>query len=92
MSHANCTSVTPACPVEATTYGYYPDLAVHSFFIGYFGLFLITQLVVGISTRTWTYIPAMSIGSLIETLGYVGRVMMHFNPWSDVGSDIQSAA
>lgn len=84
-----CTEVTPQCPAIATTYGYYPILSVNAFFLALFGLCCLATLVIGVWTKTWTYTVALGIGTLLETGGYVGRIMMHGNPWSDSGFRLQ---
>ena len=84
-----CTEVTPNCPIELTTYGYRPNLAVNSFFVGLFGLLCILQIVFGTSRRTWTYMLAVVIATFGETVGYGGRVMMHDNPWDRNGFKMQ---
>lgn len=89
MSMKICTEVSARCPVSATTYGYTPDLAGNVFFTAYFGVLFITGLVLGIRARTWTYTLALGVGTLLETLGYVGRVMMNGNPWSPGGFKMQ---
>jgi hypothetical protein len=84
-----CTEVSAQCPVSATTYGYQPSLSGNSFYIAFFSLCLIAQLIIGTRTRTWTYMIALGIGTFGELVGYVGRVLMHFNPWSGTGFKIQ---
>lgn len=89
VSRRFCTEITPECPVELTTYGYYPDLTVNSFFIALFGLCLLGQLVLGTTRRTWTFLVVLSLGCFGEAVGYVGRVLMHSNPWSSAGFKTQ---
>lgn len=84
-----CTEITPACPVELTTYGYYPNLSVNSFFIALFGLCLFGQLVIGSTRQTWTYLGVLVVGCFGEAIGYVGRIIMHNNPWSGAGFKTQ---
>ncbi len=81
-SYRTCNNVTAQCPVEATTYGYYPDLPVNAFFAAAFGLLLITSLVIGIRRKTWSYTAFLGVGALLEFLGYIGRILMHTNPWN----------
>jgi len=50
-----CTEVGPECPVEATLYGYAPNLAWNAFFAGFFGLCCILNLAAGIKWKTWSY-------------------------------------
>ncbi|CZS96125.1 related to phospholipid-translocating ATPase [Rhynchosporium agropyri] len=57
-----CTSVTPQCPVSATTYGYRPNL------------------------------PGLFIGCGLEFAGYIGRILMHSNPWDQSSFRLQIVA
>lgn len=84
-----CTEVTPQCPAIATTYGYYPILSVNAFFLALFGLCCLGCLIIGVWTKTWTYTVALGIGTLLETAGYAGRILMNDNPWSDSGFRLQ---
>lgn len=84
-----CTSVSQQCPVSATLYGYYPNLGVNSFFVALFGALLISQFTIGAWKRTWTFMIAVSIGCFGEMMGYIGRLIMHANPWSQLGLEIE---
>ncbi|KAJ4400631.1 hypothetical protein N0V91_008568 [Didymella pomorum] len=84
-----CIEVTPQCPAIATTYGYYPILSVNAFFLALFGLCCLACLIIGVWTKTWTYTIALGIGTLLETAGYAGRILMNDNPWSDSGFRLQ---
>ncbi|KAH6644090.1 RTA1 like protein-domain-containing protein [Boeremia exigua] len=84
-----CTEVTPQCPAIASTYGYYPILSVNAFLLALFALCCLSSLVVGIWTKTWTYTIALAGGTLLETAGYGGRILMNGNPWSDSGFRLQ---
>lgn len=81
MSYVNCTEVSPLCPVQATTYGYYPNLGGNIFFAVWFGILGVIQVVLGCYYRSWTFLVALVIGTFMEMIGYVGRVEMHYNPW-----------
>ncbi|KAI4123512.1 MAG: hypothetical protein LQ338_005236 [Usnochroma carphineum] len=85
----NCTKVTDFCVVEATTYGYRPNLGANAFFLAIFAACLGVQFLQGLRWRTWTFMIAMTLGCLTEAIGYVGRIIMHSNPWSDIGFEIQ---
>jgi len=86
---ADCTSVTPACPVEATTYGYYPTLWANVLFCAIFGLLCIAQVVLGLWSRIRGYSIAVACGCLLECVGYGGRLIMHNNPWTTPGFEMQ---
>jgi RTA1 like protein len=84
-----CTEVSPQCPLEWTTYGYYPNLTVNTFFIALFGSLCLLQIGVGTLRRTWTYMLALVIATFGEAVGYGGRIMMHKNPWDRNGFKTQ---
>ncbi|RMZ80795.1 hypothetical protein DV737_g2842, partial [Chaetothyriales sp. CBS 132003] len=87
--YRGCIEITAECPVEATLYGYYPNLGISSFFLALFGLLCVVQIVVGTWRRTWTYMIAVAVGTFGEAVGYGGRVVMNHNPWSDAGFKTQ---
>lgn len=89
MSGQNCLSVSEACPVSASIYGYYPSLPANAFFCAFFGLALLANLILGIRYKTWTFMIALCLGSLTEAIGYVGRILLHGNPFSNAGFEIQ---
>jgi hypothetical protein len=84
-----CLEVSPECPVNATLYGYRPHMGANTFLCALFGVCLIATLVIGIMTKTWTYTLALGIGTFLECAGYVGRVIMNGNPWSESGFKLQ---
>lgn len=88
-STADCTSVSELCPVEATTYGYYPALGPNAALLAVFGLLLIAQLAFGAFKRVYAYSFAIAAGCLIEVVGYAGRLIMNDNPWDETGIRMQ---
>ncbi|KAF5543311.1 parasitic phase-specific PSP-1 [Fusarium mexicanum] len=86
---SNCTKITPECPLEYTTYGYYPNLGGNVFFLLFFLSLFVAQVYLGMRCKTWSYTAALATGTLFEALGYVGRLMLHQNPWSSGGFIIQ---
>lgn len=84
-----CESVGPQCPVEGTVYGYYPSLPWNGFFAAAFALAFILQVGLGIRYKTWTYMIGVGLGCLGETIGYIGRIQMHNNPYDNNGFTIQ---
>ncbi|KAJ5263775.1 RTA1 domain protein [Penicillium angulare] len=60
---------------------YLPNLSANAFFAALFGLIFMLQLGLGVWYRTWPHMIAMLPGLLLEILGYVGRVLLHNNPF-----------
>lgn len=85
----NCTSITSACPVQASSYGYILNLGSNVFFAVLFTVVLLGQFFLGVRHRCYQFLVAVGIGTLGEILGYAGRVMLHENPWSKTGNTIQ---
>lgn len=87
--YSDCLSVSLQCPVEATIYGYAPNLGANAFFCAFFGLFLILNVILTIRFRTWFYGILIILGCAGEVAGYIGRIMMHNNPWDNNGFTMQ---
>jgi hypothetical protein len=106
-STQNCTFVSPDCPVEATIYGFTPNLAINIFFCAAFGTCALLQFIQGLTWKTYPYTTTLILGCIAESigtfpttpshklptnpilLGYVGRILLNHNPWSDPGFKIQ---
>ncbi|RDW73451.1 hypothetical protein BP6252_07358 [Coleophoma cylindrospora] len=80
---ANITSIlqcTPAlCSLEYATVLYVPTLAGNSLYLALFALLLVIQAVQCFFFRTYSYTIAMICGLVLEIVGYLGRVQMHFD-------------
>jgi hypothetical protein len=87
--YADCAAVSPLCPVEATTYGYYPNFGGNVFFTVFFGVLGVLQIGYGVYFRTWTFMVALGVGAIMEMAGYVGRVLMNANPWNEGAFKLQ---
>ncbi|KAH8695214.1 RTA1 domain protein [Talaromyces proteolyticus] len=80
-----CTSCT--CPlvldgVQLSWVRYYPSLAGNVLFTAIFGLCLVLQLFFAIQHKTWGFLVAMTIGLLLEIIGYVGRLLLRADMFS----------
>jgi len=84
-----CQAVSFECPVEGTIYGYYPSLGWNAFFAAFFGFCCLVQVGLGIRYKTWTYMIGVGLGCAAECGGYVGRIMMHNNPYDELGFQLQ---
>jgi hypothetical protein len=85
----DCSEISALCPVEATVLGYYPNFGASIFFAIAFGLLLVAALGLSAWKRTWTYGAAIGIGLVLEMAGYVGRALLHENPWDKNAFQLQ---
>jgi hypothetical protein len=70
-------------------YGYYPNLGANAFFCAYFAIFTVVNLILAFRYKTWVFGRFVAIGCLSEVIGYIGRIILHGNPWSSAGFEIQ---
>ncbi|KAK0671550.1 RTA1 like protein-domain-containing protein [Cercophora samala] len=91
-SYETCASISPICPVQATTLGYSPNLGVNIFVAIGFGLFGIITLVTGLWKKTWGFSIAVAAGCILECVGYVGRVLLSDNAWNGDAFKMQIVA
>ncbi|EME44105.1 hypothetical protein DOTSEDRAFT_151785, partial [Dothistroma septosporum NZE10] len=78
-----CTVST--CDPSKSVYGYRPNLAATVFFLVLFttsGLMYTWQ---GVLTKTKFFTTAMVLGCLSELLGYVAKLLLYHDPFSDSG-------
>ncbi|KID67973.1 RTA-like protein, partial [Metarhizium hybridum] len=92
VSVTRCTEVSDLCPINETVLGYYPNLGSGIFFTIAFGTCLIAAFSLGMWKKTWTYTAAITIGLILETAGYVGRILLHYNPWHQSAFELQICA
>ncbi|KAK3623659.1 hypothetical protein LTR56_009609 [Elasticomyces elasticus] len=78
-----CTKST--CPVIESVYGYRPNLGSVIFFLALFTISGGVYAWQGWKTRTWFFTGAMVIGSLSELMGYVAKLLLWNDPFSDTG-------
>ncbi|OAQ57606.1 parasitic phase-specific protein PSP-1 [Pochonia chlamydosporia 170] len=76
----NCT--LDICPVEYSVYGYRPTLAVNIAFIILFAIAAGIHLYQGIRWKSWFFMACILVGCVSAILGYIGRVMMYYNPFN----------
>ncbi|KAK4169987.1 RTA-like protein [Cladorrhinum sp. PSN259] len=88
----SCKEVTPTCPVEATTLGYYPNRGINIFFAIAFGFSAISTLYFGIKKKTWSYMGFIAAGCLLEMAGYASRIPLTDNPWNQHAFETQIVA
>ncbi|CAG8247719.1 unnamed protein product [Penicillium salamii] len=75
----DCTLQT--CPLSEAYINYQPNVAGNILFAALFAIMLVGQIGAGIFFRTWTFMVPMVAGLILEVIGYVGRVLLHNNPF-----------
>jgi hypothetical protein len=78
-STEECTLTT--CSILQAQYTYDPSLTGNAFLASFFSLLVFFQIILGIYYRTICFSITMSCGLILEVIGYIGRVQMHFNPF-----------
>lgn len=78
-NNADCTLAT--CSLSNGPIDYDPTLVGNTLYLAIFGLILIVQVFQLFCYRTWSFSCAMISGLVLEVIGYLGRVQMHFNPF-----------
>ncbi|KAK4548245.1 hypothetical protein LTR36_010115 [Oleoguttula mirabilis] len=81
--NGDCTQST--CPVSESIYGYRPDLGATIFFLVVFTLSGSIYIWQGVRTKTWVFSIAMVLGSMSEAMGYVAKLLLWKDPFSDPG-------
>jgi hypothetical protein len=75
-----CTIAT--CDLSLAHLTYLPSLGGNALYAALFGIFMVGQAYLGIRHRTWGFMIATISGLLLEIIGYIGRIMMHNNPFN----------
>jgi hypothetical protein len=70
------------CPVEWSIYSYRPSLAANIVFVVLFSLIGLVHAYLGFRWKSWGFMTGMLLGCISEIVGYVGRIMMWYNPFS----------
>ncbi|KAI9851638.1 MAG: hypothetical protein M1824_002590 [Vezdaea acicularis] len=83
----NCTKDT--CDVSQSIYGYAPNLGGSIFFLIAFFVLFVAHIVQGLKWKTKSFLGAMAIGAIGESIGYGGRIMLHYDPFTDPGFKLQ---
>lgn len=69
------------CPESWATIRYRPTMPGNIIYLLAFLVLLGGQLFYGIRNKTWSYMGTVSTGILLEIIGYIGRLMLHQNPF-----------
>lgn len=82
----DCTLAT--CPLAEAQINYLPSIAGNSLFLGLFGLLLLLHVSLGVRYRTWGVLVGTFGGTVLEIIGYVGRLLLRNNPFSPGAFDM----
>ncbi|KAH8881107.1 hypothetical protein GQ53DRAFT_832638 [Thozetella sp. PMI_491] len=87
----HCKEVSPDCPVEATVYGYVPNLGGNAFYAVVFAICALIQCYyIFRFWRLWKGFSVLTcVGCVGECCGYIGRLFLHKNPWNGAALPIQ---
>ncbi|KAG4438497.1 hypothetical protein IFR05_006020 [Cadophora sp. M221] len=77
LNNELCTLET--CDLSLGQLEYLPSVWGNSVFIGIFGLLITAHLWLGIKHKTWGFMVGLLLGTVLETVGYVVRVLMHYS-------------
>ncbi|CAK7271741.1 hypothetical protein SEPCBS119000_004762 [Sporothrix epigloea] len=79
------------CPVEWSILTYQPSIAASAVFIAFFAIAIVVHAYEGFRWRhtLGSFAVPMILGLLDEIIGYIGRIIMHGNPFSFNGFLIQ---
>ncbi|KAM7207401.1 sphingoid long-chain base transporter RSB1 [Naviculisporaceae sp. PSN 640] len=77
---ANCT--LEICPVQFSVYGYRPSLAANITLIILYAVAIVIHTYLGFRWKQWWFTGCMLLGAVNAILGYVGRVIMWYNPFN----------
>lgn len=81
MAKGDCTQIGPNCPPDGSALGYPPNTAASIFFLVIFFLSICVHVLLGVRSRAWIFMIVYTLGSTMEVIGYVGRILMHNNPY-----------
>ncbi|KAL0253267.1 phospholipid-translocating ATPase rsb1 [Diplodia seriata] len=70
------------CPLDLAHFTYVPTFAGNLAYLAILGVLLILQVGLAIRYKTWSFLVGMFGGTVLEIVGYVGRLQMHYNPFT----------
>ncbi|KAI9042377.1 RTA1 domain-containing protein [Aspergillus affinis] len=78
-STESCTLET--CSLDLAYIQYLPSNGGNTFLLALFLVILLVQMTFLLCYRTWAFSITMICGLILEALGYVGRIKLHYNPF-----------
>ena len=71
------------CPLNYAFLNYVLNLGGNAFYVAIFSLLLLSHSVLGSRYKTWSFTFGMCTGLVLKVVGYIRRILMHSNPFSD---------
>lgn len=84
---ANCT--LELCDVGTSVYRYRPHLAANITFIALYAVAIAVHVLLSFRWKNWWFVGLVVASCLVEILGYVGRILLYYDPWSFIAFMIQ---
>ena len=75
------------CDLTLAHFDYIPSLGGNAVYAAIFGVYLITNVFLGIRYKTWGYSAALFLGLYGEIIGYIGRILLYQNPFGPTGNN-----
>ncbi|KAF7927395.1 uncharacterized protein EAE97_010070 [Botrytis byssoidea] len=69
------------CPLEYGMVHYHPTLFGNVFYLGIFAALLIIHIMQLWRWKAWSFSCCMLTGLVLEIIGYLGRIQMHYDPY-----------
>ncbi|GME99819.1 unnamed protein product [Ambrosiozyma monospora] len=79
------TTIDPNQNILYNQYGYTPSHSANMFFAVMWGILTVAQIVLAVPTHELFYGVSMTIGCILELIGFIGRVMGNHDPY-DLGN------
>ncbi|KAF3931425.1 hypothetical protein ABW19_dt0202265 [Dactylella cylindrospora] len=73
------------CPVSDSMFVYKPSLGFNAALLALFAVSTIGFVGVGVWKKTWGFLVAMTLGGVLEVVGYIGRVGASSDPFEGLG-------
>lgn len=75
------------CDLTLAHFTYIPSLGGNAFFAASFAVFILLNLLFGTRHKTWGYMVSITLGLIGEVVGYIGRILLHQNPFDPTGNN-----
>lgn len=85
---ANCTF--EICSIQSSVFGYRPSFAVNLCLAVLFAIAAGFHVYLGVRYRSWFFMGCLLLGCVSAVGGYIGRILLFYNPWSFAAFMVQT--